>query len=217
MTPALQERIEEINIKKYGEMVTRTSMEARKYKESMRELSRQRDFRARFRDIMRQPAEETSQQLTELNLNTGGSETTRAERLFRVIIRTIGPVEVPWFPETNEADGVVVPEEEELLMGDSDHDWDYKTDAEQAPMQQQAPWPSDRGLPTASEMAAVTAGTQTGQGLLRSRVPPVDRTGPRQHSAPWQDEAGGLPRITVQDERNTESRQHLSRHTTPAR
>ena len=108
---------------------------------------------------MRQPAEETNQQLTELNLNTGGNGRARAEILFRAIIRTVGAAEVPWFPETDEADGVVVPEEEELLMEDSDHDWDDNTDAEQAPMQQQAPWSSDRGLPTASEMAAVAAGT----------------------------------------------------------
>ena len=62
--------------------MTRTSVEAEKYKESMRELSRRRDFRARFRDITMQPAEETNQQLTELNLNTGGSGRFRAETLF---------------------------------------------------------------------------------------------------------------------------------------
>ena len=40
MTCYFQKRIEEIIIKKHGEMVTRTSMEAGKSKESMRELSR---------------------------------------------------------------------------------------------------------------------------------------------------------------------------------
>ena len=208
MICSFQGKIEKVIVKKYGEMVTRTSIEAGKYEVHMRELSRRRDFRARFRDIIKQPAEETNQQLTELHLNTGGSGRARAERLFRAIIRTIGVAEVPWFSEPDEVVGVVEPEEEELLMEDSEYDWDDDTDVEQATMQQQAPGitkPSDRGLPTASEMAAVV---QTGQGL-ESRIPVVDRTGPRQHPAPWQDEAGGLPRITVQEERNMGSRRYL--------
>ena len=69
---------------------------------------------------------------------------------------------MPWFPETDEVDEVVVPKEEELIMEDSEYDWDDNTDAERATMQQQAPWPSDRGLPTASEMAAVGTVVQTG-------------------------------------------------------
>ena len=56
-----QGRIEKVIIKKYGEMVTRISVEAEKYKESMSAFSRRRDFRSRFRDITRQPAEETNQ------------------------------------------------------------------------------------------------------------------------------------------------------------
>ena len=124
---SFQEKIEKVIIKKYGEMVTSTSVEVEKYKERMRALSRRRDFRALFRDITRQPTEETSQQLRELNLNTGGSGRARAERLFRAIIRTIGAAEVLWFPETDEADGMVVPEEEELIMEDSEYVWDGNT------------------------------------------------------------------------------------------
>ena len=57
-------------------MPPRASREAEEYKARMRELSRNREFRAQFRDLSRQPVEVTEQQL--------------AERLFRAVIRTVG-------------------------------------------------------------------------------------------------------------------------------
>ena len=59
-------------------MVGKTLTEVEKYKESMRELSRHRDFRARFRSIKKQEPEVTEQQLAELNLNTQGSWRAKA-------------------------------------------------------------------------------------------------------------------------------------------
>ena len=51
-----------------------------------------------------------------MSLNTRGSHRAKAERLFRAVIRTIGAAEVPWFPETDEAEGLIVPEEDKLLI-----------------------------------------------------------------------------------------------------
>ena len=61
-------------------MVGKILTEVEKYKKSMRELSRHRDFRARFRSIKKQEPEVTEQQLAELNLNTRGSGRARADR-----------------------------------------------------------------------------------------------------------------------------------------
>ena len=97
-------------------MAPRASKEAEEYKARMRELSRSRAFRAQFRDLSRQPMEVTEQQLAELGLNTQGNKRAKAERLFRAMISTVGAAGIPWVPETDEAEGVVVPEEEELQM-----------------------------------------------------------------------------------------------------
>ena len=96
----------------------------------MRELSRYRDFRARLRSIKKQEPKVTEQQLAELNLNILGSERAKAERLFRAIIKTIGGAEVPWYPENDEAQGVVVPEEDELVMELSENEQGSETDTE---------------------------------------------------------------------------------------
>ena len=104
----------------------------------MRELSRHRNFRARVRSIKKQELEPTEQQLAELNLNIRGSERAKAERLFPAIIKTIGGAEVPWYPENKEAEGVVVPEEGELLIDPSENEQGSETDAEQSRRQRQA-------------------------------------------------------------------------------
>ena len=134
------------------------SNEAKDYKTRMRELSRSREFRAQFRDLTRQPLEVTERQLAELGLNTQGSTRAKTERLFRAIIRTTVAAEVPWVPETDEAEGVVVPEEEELRREQSDHERAYKTDAEPTGRDRQVTWPSDRGLPTISELPTGATG-----------------------------------------------------------
>ena len=128
-------------------MVRKTLTEVEKYKESMRELSRHRDFRARFRSIKNQEPEITDQQLAELNLNTQVSGRAKAERLFRAIIKTIGGVEVPWYPETDEAEGGVVAEEEELVMELSENEQGSETDAENSRKQRRGSWPINKGLP----------------------------------------------------------------------
>ena len=111
-------------------MVRKTLTEVDKYKESMRELNRHRDFRARFRSIKKQEPEVTDQQLVELNLNIQGSGRAKAERLFRAIIKTIGGAEVPWYPENDEVQGVLVPEEDELVMEPSENEQGSETDTE---------------------------------------------------------------------------------------
>ena len=80
-------------------------MEPKQYKKKMRELSKERNFRARFRDLMRQKTEEVEQQLSELGLNTYGSHRAKCERLFRGILRTVGAEDVPWYPDQDEAGG----------------------------------------------------------------------------------------------------------------
>ena len=86
------------------------SIEIRQCKDKMRELSRERTFRAWFRDVKRQTTEQTEQQLSELGLNTNGSHRAKAERLFRGMLRVIGMPDVPWYPDRDEAGGVTVPD-----------------------------------------------------------------------------------------------------------
>ena len=112
------------------DIVGKTLSEVEKYKESMRELSRHGDFRARFRSIKKQEPEVTEQQLAELNLNTRGRGRAKAERLFRAIMKTIGGAEVPWYSENDEAQGVVFPEEDELVMEPSESEQGSETDTE---------------------------------------------------------------------------------------
>ena len=111
-------------------MVRKTLTEVEKCKEGMRELSRHRDSRARFHSIKKPKPEVTDQQLAEMNFNTQGSGRAKAERLFRAIIKTIGGAEVPWYPENDEAQGVVVPEEDELVMEPSENEQGSETDTE---------------------------------------------------------------------------------------
>ena len=91
------------------------TIEILQYKDKMRELSGERTFRARFRDVKRQTTEETEQQLSELGLNTNGSHRAKAERLFRGMLRVIGVADVPRYPDRDEAGEVTVPEEGEWL------------------------------------------------------------------------------------------------------
>ena len=83
----LRELVEKGSNTEIKDMVGKTAAKVEKYKGSMRELSRHRDFRDRFRSIKKQEPEVTEQQLAELNLNTRGSDRAKAERLFRAIIK----------------------------------------------------------------------------------------------------------------------------------
>ena len=128
-------------------MASRAASEASRYEEMIWEISRMRDFRARCRNIVRLPVREVERQLREINLNTQGSDRAKAERLFRARIRMIGTTEVPCYPETDEAEGVVLPEEEELVMAQSDQG-EYDTEEEWMSEQPHHPWPSNKGLPS---------------------------------------------------------------------
>ena len=116
-------------------MASRAASEASRYKEKMREISIIRGFRARYRNIVRLPVGEVERQLREINLNTQGSDRAKAEKVFRARIRMIGTAEVPWYPETDEAEGVVLPEEEELVMAQGDQG---EFDTEEKRMSEQA-------------------------------------------------------------------------------
>ena len=93
-------------------MAAKTVLEASQYEKRMKKLSSNREFRVRLHDIMRQPVGEVEQQLLKINLNTRGSNRAEAERLFRALLRMVGAAEVLWYPATDEADGVVLQEEE---------------------------------------------------------------------------------------------------------
>ena len=59
------------------------TIEIQQYKKKMRELSKERKFPARFREVTSQTTEQTERQLSKLELNTNGSHRAKAERLFR--------------------------------------------------------------------------------------------------------------------------------------
>ena len=190
-------------------MPARASKEAEEYKARMRELSRSREFRAQFCDLLWQPTEVTEQRLAELGLNTRGSNRAKAERLFRAVIRTVGAAEVPWVPETDEAERVVVPEEEELRMEKSDHEPAYETDTESTGRNGQVTWPSDRGLPTTSKLP-------TGTTVLPSNPPPLFTMASSRQGAGHTSQASSLYteavrvlRITVREDRNHGAGQYL--------
>ena len=157
-------------------MVRKTLTEVEKYKESMRELSRHRDFRARFRSIKKQEPRVTDQQLAELNLNTQGSGRAKAERLFRAIIKTIGGVELPWYPENDESQRIVVPEEDELVMEPSEIVQGSETDTENSRKQRRGSWPINKGLPSTLDIAAASGGVQ-------NVVPPSGTTTSKQRTS----------------------------------
>ena len=58
-------------------------------------------------------------------------------------------------------------------------------------------------------MAAAAAGTQIGQMLPQNRLSASNGTTPLQQPASLHDEAGMVPRMTVQEKQNTDSRQYL--------
>ena len=89
------------------------TMKIQQYKKRMRELSEERKFRVRFRNVTRQTTEQVERQLSELQLNTHGSHRTKAERLFRGMLRVLGVSNVPWYPERDEAEGATLSGEEE--------------------------------------------------------------------------------------------------------
>ena len=174
----------------------RDSAEAEGYKARMRELSRSREFRTQFRDLTRQPFEVTEQQLAELGLNTQVSTRAKTERLFRAIMRTIGAAEVPWVPETDEAERLV-------------HERACETDAEPTRPERQVTWPSDRGLLTISELPNGAMG-------LHSHPPPLFTMASSRYEAAHThqassrySEAGRILRITVREEGNHGAGQYL--------
>ena len=75
-----------------------STMEGEHYKQRMRDLSSNRDFRVRFRDVIREPEEQIEQQLSELQANTHDSHRAKAERFVRAILRVVGAVQVSWYP-----------------------------------------------------------------------------------------------------------------------
>ena len=77
------------NIESVHKMAARSTAKMEEYKRKMRELSSNRAFRARFRDIMRTPKDEIEQRLIELHLSTRGSTRAKAERLFRAYVQMI--------------------------------------------------------------------------------------------------------------------------------
>ena len=70
-------------------------------------------------------------------------------------------------------------------------------------------WPSDRGLPSISEMAAAASKTPTDHPLLPNRASSFNGTMHLQQVCSLHDNAGMVPRITVQEERATNSRRYL--------
>ena len=136
-------------------------MEIQQYKTRMRELSKERKFRARFRNVTRQTTEQVERQLSELQLNTHGIHRTKAERLFRDMLRVLGVANVPWYPERDEADEATLPEEEEWLIEPGDTE--SEIDTEQRPNQRTTAWPSNGGLPPSSEWTATITENQPAQ------------------------------------------------------
>ena len=190
-------------------MPPKASREMEEHKEKMRELNRSRRFRAQFRDLSRQPVEVTEKQLAELGLNTQGSERAKAERLFRAVIRTVGVAEVPWVPETDEAEGVLVPEEDELRMELSDHERAYETDTEPTGRNGQVTWPSDRGLPTISELPTGATGLPSNPPPLFTMASSCQGAGHTSQASSLYTEAGRVPRIAVREERSHGASQYL--------
>ena len=151
----------------------------------------------------------TEQRLPELGLNIQGSKRAKAERLFRAVIRTVEAVEVPWVPETDEAEGVVVPDEEELRMELSDHERAYETHAEPTGRNGQVTWPSDRGLPMISELPTGAAGLPSNPPPLFIMASSRQGAGHTSQASSLYTEAGRVPRITVREERSHGAGQYL--------
>ena len=62
--------------------------------------------------------------------------------------------EVPWYPENDEAQWVVVPQEDELVMEASEYEQGSETDTEHSRKQRRESWPINKGLPSTSDIAA---------------------------------------------------------------
>ena len=184
-------------------------MEVKQYKKKMREHRRERNFRARFRDVTRQTTEEVEQQLSELGFKTHGSHRAKGERLFRGILRTAGVADVPWYPDQDKAGGIAVPEAEEWLMEQSDRELESEAEREQRQRQQKVPWPSNRGLPPFEEETATANGTQTIQRLSNNMTSSTNIVNHPHQAAALTDNANTVSRITVQDEGETNSTQYL--------
>ena len=112
----------------------------------MRELSDSREFRVRLRDVIRQPDEQIEPQLSELNMNSRGSRRAQTERLVRAISRMVGEVERE-----------MAPEEEELVMGQTDHEVAIGTEEDQTVIQSEALVLTNKGLRSVPELAAAIA------------------------------------------------------------
>ena len=175
------------------------TIEIQQYKKKMRELSRERTFRARFREVTKQTTEQTERQLSELGLNTNGSHSSKAERLFRYMLRVIGVADVLWYPDRDEAGGVTVPEEEEWLMEQSDVK--SEVDTEQRSNMRPSVWPSNKGLPPISEKTTTVTRNQPVQHLVNNSASASNTTNIQHQEPRSTDYTNIMPRITVNADR----------------
>ena len=125
------------------------------------------------------------------------------------MIRTVGVAEVPRVSETDVAEGVVVPEEEELRMELSDHERAYETDTEPTGRNGQVTWPSDRGLPTISELPTGATGLPSNPPPLFTMASSRQGVGHTSQASSLYTEAGRVPRIAVREERIHGASQYL--------
>ena len=175
------------------------TIEIQQYKKKMRELSRERTFRARFREVTRQPPEQTERQLSELGLNTNGSHRAKAERLFRCMLRVIGVADVSWYPDRDEAGGMTVPEEEEWLMEQSDVE--SEVDREQRSNRRPPVWPSNKDFPPISEKTTTVTRNQPVQQLVNNSASASNTTNIQHEEPRPTDNTNIMPRITVNADR----------------
>ena len=151
--------------------------------------------------------EQTERQLSELVLNTNGSHRAKAERLFRCMLRVIGVADVPWYPDRDEAVGVTMPEEEEWLMEQSDVE--SEVDTEQRSNIRPPVWPSNKGLPPISEKTTTVTRNQRVQQLMNNSPSASNRTNIQHQEPRPTDNTIIMPRITVNEDGEANSRQYL--------
>ena len=178
------------------------SAEAREaYRQRMREISGERKFRVRFRNLMRQTTEQIDRQMSELQLNVNGNHRTKVERLFRCVLRVLEVPDVPWYPERDEVQGAPMPEEDQWLIASSDMD----SEQERA-----SAWPSNRGLPPISALTVPVVTNQPAQQpTLNNLASANNRKDTQQQEASPTDNTMRTPRITINADGETRSRQHL--------
>ena len=113
----------------------------------------------------------------------------------------------PWYLDRDEAGGVTVPEEEEWLMEQSDVE--SEVDTEQRSNRRPPVWPSNNGLPPISEKTTTVTRNQPVQQLVNNSASASNTTNIQHQEPRPTDNANITPRITVNADREVNSRQYL--------